>query len=187
MEDVGTSRSIPSDDVLLAAFAKINKRRREEVVRQRRNNELKKNIAESSSSEAERTAATVDLFSCVRTRSKRQLCSEDDIDASPRPTIFEINTTESAHNYSIRQDNVSETSSMVTDDVSVASSPTTPVQLQTDSELDSALHSHMDDHLSTLDDVLTPLGNSSNTDCDQGEQNVSFVLDIGFINSVGYW
>ena len=80
MEDVGTSRSIPSDDVLLAAFAKINKRRREEVVRQRRNNQLKKNIAESSS-EAERTAATVDLFSCVRMRSKRQLCSEDEIDA----------------------------------------------------------------------------------------------------------
>ena len=76
---------------------------------------------------------------------------------------------------------------MVTDDVSVASSPTTPVQLQTDSELDLALHSHMDDHLSTLDDVLTPLGNTSNTDCDQSEQNVSFVLNIGFINSVGYW
>lgn len=176
MEDAGNSRSGPSDDSLLAAFAKVDKRRREEVVRQRRNNDLKKCIAESSS-EAERTAATVDLFSCVRRRSKRQLSSEGDIGTFPRHGLFEIGSSESASD-NVRHDDVSETSSMITDDISVAPSPTPPMQLQTKFDLTM----HLDDQLSTLDDVLMPLGSSGNTDCDQqDEQNVSFALDIGFV------
>lgn len=184
IEDAGSSRTGPSDDTLLAAFAKINKRRREEVGRQRRNTALKKSVAESFS-EAERTAATVDLFSCVRIRSKRQLCSEENTDASLRlrPSFFEIgNTTEWANKQ--ESENITDTSSMMVTDISVspASSPTTPI-MQT--ELDFPMHT--DNQSSTLDDVLTPLGNSD-TDCDhqpQGEQDVSFALDVRFYRFCG--